>query len=135
MCDAYAAAHKDGLRLHGSRVSERLDGRRNERDAGAKREVGGEARTVDTVGNGEMRLWRAVVRSTEIDDDVLRTCGVTEFDGKRGLGARRTRIADDGRQYIEYQRQPYETDPACRTCHRDLKSERAQYSKRPRDSV
>lgn len=121
MCDAYAAAHKDGFRFDGLRVGKRTDGRRNERDTGAKREVGGKARTVDTVGNDEVRLGRAVVRTIEMDDDVLRAGRVTEFDGKRAFVARRTRIADDGRQYIEYQRQPYETDPACRTCHRDLR--------------
>lgn len=121
MCDAHAAAHKDGFGLDGLRVSKRACGRDDERDAAAQREVGGKARTVDTVGNDEVRLRRVVVRTIEIDDDVLRTGCVTELDRQRALRTRSTRIADDRRQYIEYQRQPYETDPACRTCHRYLK--------------
>ena len=135
LCDAYAAAHKDGLRLDGLRVRKRADGRHNERDAAAKREVGGKARTVDTVGNDEVRLRRVVVRTIEIDDDVLRTGCVTKLDGQRALGARSTRIADDRRQYIEYQRQPYETDPACRTCHRDLEKVSARSIASGRETV
>ena len=81
MCDAYAAAHKNRFRFTGLRIGERGNRRCDERDTRAEREVGSEARTVDTVWNDEMRLRRVVVRSIEIDDDALRTGRVTKFDG------------------------------------------------------
>jgi hypothetical protein len=76
-----------------------------------------------------MRRGGAVVLVVciEIEDDVLCAAGVAELDGERTLRGCDARIADDGRQYIEYQRQSYEADPARRRTfhHVSGKSERA----------
>lgn len=127
MCDANAATHKDGFRLKRLQIRRRASRNRQEGKTGAEREIRGEAGAIDAVRDDEVN-FAGVARTAEIDDDAL-AASMTELDGERTLRAGKTRIADDRRQYIEYQRQPYKADPPRRTFHRWSENLCAQYNK------
>jgi len=114
--DARNTPHEDDWRLDGARERDRKRSVGQNRQAAAEREICCEAGTVDAMRDKGVPRLR-VIAMVEVGCGVMRARCAAQLERDRAVRRHLARIANDRRQYVQYQRQPYKPDPSSRPFH------------------